>query len=158
MLAVCEHERAVVRVGNYIVFACREVLAAGVFAGLFPLGLFDRGSGGVDFAGLLCAVRNLFDGIGSGLFLLGLGRLFGRGLGAFIGDCIDCRAALGGGSCVVSVLLRLAAAEEEHYCAHNERNGGDKFSFHCLFLSFFDFLFSFPEKTLRDNSVRSISN
>ena len=72
MLAVCEHERAVVRVGNYIVFACREVLAAGVFAGLFPLGLFDRGSGGVDFVGLLRAVRNFLYGIGSGLFLFGL--------------------------------------------------------------------------------------
>ena len=67
-------------------------------------------------------------------------------------------APLSGGSCVVAVLLRLAAAEEEHYRAHDERNGGDKFSFHCLFLSFFDFLFSFPEKTLRNNSVRSISN
>ena len=75
MLAVCEHERAVVRVGNYIVFACREVLAAGVFAVLFPLWLFDRGSGGVAFSFL-----------------------------------------------------------------------------------FLTFLFSFPEKTLRDNSVRSISN
>ena len=36
------------------------------------------------------------------------------------------------------------AAEEEHYRAHDERNGGDKFSFHCLFLSFFDFYFFFP--------------
>ena len=50
-------------------------------------------------------------------------------VGALIGDCIDCRAALGGGSCVVSVLLRLAAAEEEHYRAHDERNGGISFLF-----------------------------